>query len=64
MIQRRIRRSSAGVDLVADVNAVVAANVDERGGTTTSSSHQTVVHNSRAEAHAASDDEETSEDRS
>jgi hypothetical protein len=36
LISRRIRRSGQGFDLAADVNAVVSANVQERGRATTS----------------------------
>ena len=31
IINRRIRHSGDGVDVVGDVNAVIAANVNERG---------------------------------
>lgn len=41
LIERRIRRSGRGVDFDADVNAVVAANVGERGAVTHASSKQT-----------------------
>lgn len=43
IIRRRIRQRSDGIDLAGDVNAVVAANVNERGGATHVSSKQTVV---------------------
>jgi hypothetical protein len=46
IIQRRIRRKSGGVDVQGDVNAVVAANVGEQGGSTSVSSRQRVVHRS------------------
>jgi hypothetical protein len=43
-IQRRIRHSERGLDIVADVNAAVAASVNETGPDRTSvASHQTVV---------------------
>jgi hypothetical protein len=42
VIERRIRSRSRGVDLVSDVNAVVSANVGEKGGATHVSSKQTV----------------------
>jgi folate-binding Fe-S cluster repair protein YgfZ len=42
VIERRLRRATAGGDAQADVHAVVAANVGERGAVTTASSHQTV----------------------
>jgi hypothetical protein len=38
VIHERIRRRVEGLDLDADVNAVVAANVGERGQTTSVSS--------------------------
>jgi hypothetical protein len=45
IIERRIRHSGGGVDVVGDVNAVIAANVNEPGTTSTRvSSRQTVVH--------------------
>lgn len=43
IINRRIRHSGDGVDVVGDVNAVVAANVNEDGGSTHVSSKQHVV---------------------
>jgi hypothetical protein len=43
IIQRRIRRSADGVDLVGDLNAAIAANVGERGQTTHVSSRSTAV---------------------
>jgi hypothetical protein len=46
LIQRRIRRKTSNVDVQGDVNAVVAANVGERGGSTSVSSRQHVVHRS------------------
>ncbi len=50
VIQRRIRGRASGVDVEGDVNAVVAANVGERGSTTAASSSQKVVHRSRRTA--------------
>lgn len=35
IIQKHIRRSVGGVDLASDVNAVISANVRERGSSTT-----------------------------
>ena len=46
VINRRIRRKTAGFDVQGDVNAVVAANVNERGTTTAASNRQTVVQRS------------------
>ena len=46
LIEKRIRHSSGGVDVVGDVNAVIAANVDERGSTSQVSSRQRVVQRS------------------
>jgi hypothetical protein len=42
VIQRRIRRSGEGVDLVGDVNAAISANVGERSSTSHVSSRTTV----------------------
>jgi hypothetical protein len=42
IIQRRIRGGSGGVDVVGDVNAAIAANVDEPFSTTHVSSRSTV----------------------
>ena len=42
VIQRRIRRSGEGVDLVGDVNAAISANVGEKSSTTHVSSRSTV----------------------
>ncbi len=46
LIQRRIRRKTGGVDVQGDVNAVIAANVGERGSLTSVSSKQHVVQRS------------------
>jgi hypothetical protein len=46
VIKKRIRKRSDGVDLAGDVNAAVAANVGERGGTTHVSSSQRIVQRS------------------
>ena len=43
VINRRIRHSGDGVDVVGDVNAVISANVNERGGSSHVSSKQGVV---------------------
>jgi hypothetical protein len=48
IIQRKIERHQRGLDLQADVNAVVAANVGEGGQTTRVSSHQTASSQSGA----------------
>ena len=42
-IRRRIRHSKDGVNVVADVNAVVAGTVNEPGQTTSVSSRQRIV---------------------
>jgi hypothetical protein len=52
IIERRIRHRTEGVDLAADVNAVIAANVGEPGAVTTASNRQRVVHRSRSRARA------------
>jgi hypothetical protein len=46
VISSRFRRHGGGVDVAGDVNAVVAANVNEPGGSTSVSSKQTVVQRS------------------
>jgi hypothetical protein len=38
LIRRHIRKSGSGIDLAADVNAVVSVNVNERGTTTSTTS--------------------------
>ncbi len=43
VIRRRIRHSQDGVNVVADVNAVVAGTVNEPGQTTSVSSRQRIV---------------------
>ena len=43
VIQRRLRHRGEGVDVVGDVNAVIAANLNERGGSSSVSSRQRVV---------------------
>ena len=43
VIDARIRRRAQGVDIAGDVNAVIAANVNEPGSSTSVSSKQTVV---------------------
>jgi hypothetical protein len=49
LIQERIRRSSGGVQVESDVNAVVAANVGERGAVTHVSSTQRSTKSSEQE---------------
>ena len=48
ILRRRIRERIGDVDFAGDVNAVLAANVDESSSTTSVSSHQTVVQRSGA----------------
>ena len=43
VINRRIRRFGDGVDVVGDVNAVISANVGERGAHSKVSSSQRIV---------------------
>jgi hypothetical protein len=44
VIRKRIRRNDGGINLVGDINAVVAANVNERGSSSASvSSRQQIV---------------------
>jgi hypothetical protein len=42
IVQQRVRRSGKGVNVVADVNAVVAASVSESGGTTGATKRQSI----------------------
>ena len=46
IIEKRIRHSRDGVDVVGDVNAVVSANVGERKSSASVSSRQRVVQRS------------------
>jgi len=58
LINKRIRHSDGGIDVAADVNAVISANVGERGATTHASSTQHVVQRS---GRSATSGAETSE---
>jgi hypothetical protein len=49
IIRRRIQERLGDVDLAGDVNAVVAANVNESSSTTHVSSEQTVIRRSGSE---------------
>jgi hypothetical protein len=42
VVQKRIRRSADGVNVVADVNAVVAASVGKKESTTGATTRQSV----------------------
>ena len=67
LIQERIRHSSDGVNVVGDVNAAVAANVNEPGPTHTHvSTRQRVVHRSGGQApkRQAGDNEGTKKEAS
>jgi hypothetical protein len=46
VIRRRLRERLRGVDVAGDLNAVIAANVNEPGSSTHVSSKQTVVQRS------------------
>lgn len=46
IIDRRIRHSRGGIDVVGDINAVISANVEEHGSSSHVSSKQRVVHRS------------------
>jgi hypothetical protein len=43
VINKRIRRTGGGVDVAGDINAVIAANVGERGAHNRVSSSQRIV---------------------
>lgn len=49
VIRERIRQKLAGVEVDADVNAAIAANVGEPGGTTSVTSTSTAAAGSRRE---------------
>ena len=55
IINRRIRKQGQNVDLAGDVNAVISANVGERGSVTRTSSKQRIVQRSRAKASAGTE---------
>lgn len=42
IVQKRVRRSGDGVNIVADVNAVVAASVGKKDSTTGATTRQSV----------------------
>jgi hypothetical protein len=50
VIRKTIRRKRDGLDLAADVNAVIAVNHGEEGGSTSASSTQRITQNSRVSA--------------
>jgi hypothetical protein len=43
IINRRLRHAGDGIDVVGDINAVISANVEERGATSHVSSKQRVA---------------------
>lgn len=53
VIARRIRHTEDGLDLAADVNAVISANVGERSSSSHVSSRQRIVQRSGATAVAS-----------
>jgi len=55
IIQRRLRSRRGGVDVAADLNAAIAANVGERGQTTYVSSRSTAA-SERAERKTEADE--------
>jgi hypothetical protein len=55
IIDRRIRKKGQNVDLVGDVNAVISANVGERGSVTKTTSKQRIVQRSRTTASAGTE---------
>lgn len=52
IIERRLGYRTDAVDVAADVNAVIAANVSEPGSVASASNKQRVVHRSRTQARA------------
>ena len=63
VIRERIRRSSEGTNVVADVNGVIAANVGERGARTSTSSRSKVRIVQRAGQPASVTEEHVTESR-
>lgn len=61
LITKRIRRDEDGVQMASDVNAVISANVGERGSSTHVSSRQSVRAEQRGETRDAR--EERQEER-
>jgi hypothetical protein len=55
LIRRRIRKSGSGIDLAADVNAVVSVNVNEHGTTTSSTTRTESPSSSRKRDAGAND---------
>lgn len=53
VVRRKIRQNQDGIDLVADVNAVIAVNSGEEGGSERASSVQRVTQKSRSTARTA-----------
>ena len=58
IISKRIERDGEGFSVRAAVNAVVAANVNERAGEASASSEQHIVQRSRRTATARGDEQE------
>jgi hypothetical protein len=58
VIRRSLRRRGGGIDVAGDLNAVVAANVGERGQTTKVSSSASAFAGSSKHAEPAQDREE------
>jgi len=56
IIKKHIRHSGEDVDVDADINAVIAANVGTGGETTAASSRQRVAYRSHTRAHASDEE--------
>jgi hypothetical protein len=63
IIQRRIRRSSNGVDLVGDLNAAIAGSVGEQSSTTHVSSRSSVSAHSVRQGKGRENDDAEQGDR-
>ena len=50
VVRRTIRRKTGGIDLAADVNAVIAVNEGDGSGSAEASSSQRIVQRSRVSA--------------
>lgn len=63
VVRRTVRRKQDGIDLVADVNAVIAVNSGEEGASQGDKSTQRVTHRSRSTARTAEDKGTDKEER-
>jgi hypothetical protein len=57
VIRKRLRHSSGGIHLSADINAVISANVGEKAQAASTRSRQRIVQRSRASAAETREDD-------